>query len=223
MPSFREQRETEEDWRAYPGIERVPGENRVVLTFDDGPDEDATPAVLDALEEAGIKATFFVVGEQLMRHHAIARQTALAGHELALHGFTHRRHSELIPPDARDEIPRGVGAFEAVVGSKPRFFRPPYGRFSEHSYEACGALGLEPAYWSAWGLDWYDIEAGEVADLVTRDLDAGTIVMLHDSPRYGHRASARNTAEAVPAIAAVAAERGLEWATLGDALGVTGT
>jgi peptidoglycan/xylan/chitin deacetylase (PgdA/CDA1 family) len=223
MPSFREQRETEEDWRAYPGIERVPGENRVVLTFDDGPDEDATPAVLDALEEAGIKATFFVVGEQLMRHHAIARQTALAGHELALHGFTHRRHSELIPPDARDEIPRGVGAFEAVVGSKPRFFRPPYGRFSEHSYEACGALGLEPAYWSAWGLDWYDIEAGEVADLVTRDLDAGTIVMLHDSPRYGHRASARNTAEAVPTIAAVAAERGLEWATLGDALGVTGT
>jgi peptidoglycan/xylan/chitin deacetylase (PgdA/CDA1 family) len=223
MPSFREQRETEEDWRAYPGIERVSGENRVVLTFDDGPDEDATPAVLDALEEAGIKATFFVVGEQLMRHHAIARQTALAGHELALHGFTHRRHTELIPPDARDEIPRGVGAFEAVVGSKPRFFRPPYGRFSEHSYEACRALGLDAAYWSAWGLDWYDIEAAEVADLVTRDLDAGTIVVLHDSPRYGHRASARSTAEAIPAIAAAAAERGLEWATLGDALTVTGS
>ena len=221
MPSFREQRETEEDWRAFPGVERVPGEKRVVLTFDDGPDEDATPAVLDALEEAGIKATFFLVGEQLMRHHGIARRAALAGHELALHGFAHPRHPDLFPPEARDEVARGVGAFEAVTAFKPRFFRPPYGRFSEHSYNACDALGLEPAYWSAWGLDWYDIDAAEVADLVTRDLDAGTIVLLHDSPRYAHRASARNTAEAIPAIAAAAAERGLEWATLGDALGTS--
>jgi peptidoglycan/xylan/chitin deacetylase (PgdA/CDA1 family) len=221
MPSFREQRETEDDWRAFPGIERVPGESHVVLTFDDGPDEDATPAVLDALEEAGIKATFFVVGEQLMRHHRIARRTALAGHELALHGFAHPRHKDLFPPEARDEVARGVGAFEAVTGSKPRFFRPPYGRFSEHSFKACGDLGLEPAYWSAWGLDWYDIDAAEVADLVVRDLDAGTIVLLHDSPRYGHRESARNTADAIPAIAAAAAERGLEWVTLGDALGAT--
>jgi peptidoglycan/xylan/chitin deacetylase (PgdA/CDA1 family) len=218
MPSFREQRETEQDWLAFPAIERVPGSDRVVLTFDDGPDEDATPAVLDALDDAGIKATFFVVGEQLMRHHGIARRAALAGHELALHGFGHPRHQELFPPAARDEVARGLGAFEAVAGSRPRFFRPPYGRFSEHSYKACQALDLEPVYWSAWGLDWYDIDAAHVADLVNRDLDAGTIVLLHDSSRYGHRDSARATAEAIPAIAAAAADRGLEWATLGDAL-----
>ena len=48
-------------------------------------------------------ARFFVVGEQLMRHHRVAREAALASNELALHGFTHRRHSELIPPDARDD------------------------------------------------------------------------------------------------------------------------
>src|SRR4051794_7814673 len=218
MPSFRQQRETEEDWRAFPGIERVPGENRVVLTFDDGPDEDSTPAVLDALEEAGIKATFFIVGEQLMRHHGIARRAALAGHELALHGFGPPHHQDLFPPDARDEVARGVGAFEAVTGSKPRFFRPPYGRFSEHSYKACGALGLTPVYWSAWGLDWEDIPADRIADLVVRDLDEGTIVVLHDSPRYADRPSARPTADAIPAIAAAAAERGLEWVTLGEAI-----
>jgi peptidoglycan/xylan/chitin deacetylase (PgdA/CDA1 family) len=218
MPSFREQTETAEDWLAFPGVERVPGE-QIVMTFDDGPDEDSTPAILDALGEAGIKATFFVVGEQLMRHHGIARRAALEGHELALHGFSHRRHKDLIPPDARDEIPRGVGAFEAVTGSKPRFFRPPYGRFSEHSYGACQALALEPVYWSAWGLDWEDLDGSRIADLVNRDLDAGTIVVLHDSPRYADRASAQATAEAIPAIAAAAAERGLEWATLGEALG----
>jgi peptidoglycan/xylan/chitin deacetylase (PgdA/CDA1 family) len=220
MPSFSQQRETEEAWREFPGLERLPEpSNQVVMTFDDGPDEDATPAVLDALEAAGIKATFFIVGEQLMRHHRVARQAALAGHELALHGFAHPRHKELFPPEARDEVARGVGAFEAVAGAKPRFFRPPYGQFSEHSYKACGALGLEPVYWSAWGLDWEEIGPDRIADLVIRDLAAGSIVVLHDSPRYADRPSAQATAEAIPAIAAAAAERGLEWTTLGQALG----
>jgi peptidoglycan-N-acetylglucosamine deacetylase len=217
MPSFSQQRETEEDWGRFPGLERLPGD-RIALTFDDGPDEDATPEVLDALDEAGIRATFFVVGEQLMRHHGIARRAALAGHELALHGFSHRRHSELIPPDARDEIPRGVGAFEAVVGAKPRLFRPPYGQFSEHSYRACQALGLQPVYWSAWGLDWEEIGPDRIADLVVRDLEPGAIAVLHDSPRYADRDSAHATAEAIPAIAAAAADRGLEWVTVGEAI-----
>lgn len=220
MPSFSQQRQTEEDWQAFPGLERLPGDApRVALTFDDGPDEDATPAVLDALSAAGIHATFFLVGEQLMRHHGIARRAAMEGHELALHGFAHPRHKELIPPDARDEVARGVGAFEAVAGAKPRLFRPPYGQFSEPSYKACSALDLEPIYWSAWGLDWEEIGADRIADLVIRDLAPGAIVVLHDSPRYADRPSAHATAEAIPAIAAAAAERGLEWVTVGDALG----
>lgn len=219
MPSFSEQSETAEDWAAFPGIERLPdGDRRICLTFDDGPDEDATPAILDALEAAGIPATFFVVGEQLMRHHGIARRAALAGHELALHGFKHERHQEMIPPDARDDVARGVGAFEAVTGAKPRFFRPPYGRFAEFSYKACDALGLEPVYWSAWGLDWEDIGPDRIAELVVRDLSGGAIVVLHDSPRYADRPSARPTAEAIAAIAAAAAERDLEWATLSEAM-----
>ena len=215
MPSFRQHQETAADWARFPGLERISGE-RVAMTFDDGPDDD-TPAILDALEEVGVRATFFVVGEQLMRHHAIARQAALAGHELALHGFGHPRHRDLFPPEARDEVARGVGAFEAVTGRKPRFFRPPYGQFSEHSYQACSALGLEPVYWSAWGLDWEDIGPDRVADLVLRDLDAGAIAVLHDSPRYGHRPDAAATIDAIPAIAAAAAERGLTWVTLSEA------
>jgi peptidoglycan-N-acetylglucosamine deacetylase len=217
MPSFSKQRETEEDWREFPAVERLPG-NQVALTFDDGPDEDATPAVLEALEAAGIRATFFIVGEQLMRHHRVAREAAVAGHELALHGFAHPRHKELFPPEARDEVARGVGAFEAVAGDKPRFFRPPYGQFSEHSYKACSALGLEPVYWSAWGLDWEEIRPDRIAELVIRDLSPGAIVLLHDSPRYADRPSAHATAEAIPLIAAAAAERGLEWTTVGEAL-----
>jgi peptidoglycan/xylan/chitin deacetylase (PgdA/CDA1 family) len=73
-------------------------------------------------------------------------------------------------------------------------------------------------YWSAWGLDWEDIGGERIAELVARDLDPGSIVLLHDSARYADRPTAQATAQAIPAIAAAAAARGLEWTTLGDAL-----
>lgn len=203
-----------ESWRRLPGVERL-GSDRAALTFDDGPDEDATPAVLDALERAGVTATFFVVGEQLARHHGIAREARARGHQLALHGAAHPRHHELSPSAARDEVARAVGAFEAAVGERATLFRPPYGRFSEHSHEACLKLGLEPVYWSAWGCDWEPIPPERIADLAVRDLAPGAIVLLHDSARYASRESALPTARAVPLIAAAAAESGVELGPLG--------
>src|SRR3954470_8261340 len=95
---------TAEQWRKMPGLERVAG--GVALTFDDGPDPDSTPMVLDALDVAGGHATFFLVGEQLMRHHAIAREAAERGHELALHCFSHVRHMELPGRAAGDDVAR---------------------------------------------------------------------------------------------------------------------
>ena len=198
-----------ESWRRFPGVERLDSQ-RAALTFDDGPDPDGTPLVLDALDAAGVKATFFVVGEQLMRHWAIAREARARGHELALHGAAHPRHAELSPAAARDEVARGIGAFEAATGERPKLFRPPYGRFSEHSHEACLKLGLEPVYWSAHGLDWEPIPPARIADLVTRDLAPGAIVLLHDSARYAARESAAATAAAIPLVAEAARAAGIE-------------
>ena len=198
-------------WREYPGRERTGGAH-AALTFDDGPDPDATPAVLDALDAAGLKATFFVVGEQLMRHWQLAREARARGHELALHGAAHPHHWELSPAAARDEVARGIGTFEVAVGEPPSLFRPPYGRFSEHSYAACQKLGLEPVYWSAWGSDWDPIPAARIADLAVRDLASGAIVLLHDSARYAVRPSAAPTAEAIPLIAAAANDAGVTLA-----------
>ena len=204
-----------ESWRRLPGVERLDSAH-AALTFDDGPDPDATPAVLDALEAAGVSATFFVVGEQLARHHGIAREARARGHQLALHGASHPHHHELSPTAARDEVARAVGAFEAATGERATLFRPPYGRFSEHSHEACLKLGLTPVYWSAWGLDWEPIPAARIADLAVRDLEPGAIVLLHDSARYGRRPSALPTAEAVPLVAAAAAERDIRLGSLGS-------
>jgi peptidoglycan/xylan/chitin deacetylase (PgdA/CDA1 family) len=197
--------DTAASWRELPGLERVAGATEAAaLTFDDGPDPDGTPAVLDALDAAGARATFFVVGQQLMRHHAIAREALARGHELALHGFEHDHHETMPGWMARDDVARAVGAFEAATGRRPRYFRPPYGRFNEQSYAACRDLGLEPAYWSAWGLDWEALAAERIADLVARDLTPGAIVLLHDSARYAPREGVGETARAVGLIAAAA-------------------
>ena len=147
----------------------------MALTFDDGPDPDATPAVLDALDEIGVKATFFMVGEQVMQHRALAREVADRGHEVALHAFEHREHSEFPGRSVADDLARGLGAVEVATGRRPALYRPPYGRFSEASHAACGDLGLEPVYWSAWGMDWEAIPAERIAELALRDLEPGAI------------------------------------------------
>ena len=114
---------------------------------------------------------------------------------------------------------RGLGTFEVVAGKRPRWYRPPYGRFTEPAFKAVQALKLEPVYWTAWGLDWEPIPGERIADLVVRDLADGAIVLLHDSTRYAPRESAQPTADAIGPIAAAAAERGLALVTLGEAAG----
>src|SRR5690242_5722817 len=102
MPSFREHRELLALWERFPALERLePGAGRLALTFDDGPEQDATPAVLDALDAAGARATFFLLGEQLMRDTGLGREVAARGHEIALHGFAHDHHEDLSPQQDR--------------------------------------------------------------------------------------------------------------------------
>ena len=218
MPHFSEQLDTLDRWRLFPARERADGAEGVVLTFDDGPDLDATPSVLDALDAAGARATFFVVGEQVEADSALAREVAERGHDLQLHGYGHVAHELLSPEEAHDDLERGARALQDATGLQPRFYRPPYGRFSPGSYDACRALGLEAVYWSAWGTDWETISPQRIADLVIPDLSPGAVVLLHDSRRYGHRPSARPTAEALPLIAARVEELGLPFLTLAEAV-----
>src|SRR3954471_21099331 len=102
MPSYRQMLATAEQWRKMPGLERVAG--GAALTFDDGPDPDSTPLVLDALDAAGARATFFLVGEQLLGHHELSAELTRRGHAVALHGFHHEEHDRLPRADIRDDL-----------------------------------------------------------------------------------------------------------------------
>jgi peptidoglycan/xylan/chitin deacetylase (PgdA/CDA1 family) len=209
-------------WAAAPGVTRVPAAAGAALTFDDGPDPLCTPILLDALAESGSRATFFVVGERVERHPELAAAIAERGHELALHGMTHRRHDRLEPDEAREELRRGLAAIEAASGVRPELYRPPYGASSPPLAALCDELGLTLSYWTAWGQDWEPLSARRIAALVERDLEPGAVVLLHDSALYAERDDATPTVDAVRLIAATARRRGFGLVALGDALEAEG-
>jgi peptidoglycan-N-acetylglucosamine deacetylase len=202
MPSFQEHRRMLQLWADLPGLERL--EHGVAFTFDDGPDPDATPEVLDALDEADIKATFFLVGEQVEAHPKLAEEIVGRHHQVQAHCYDHTAHEHVADPAM--DLWQTIEAIFKATGVAPTMQRPPYGRFSAASHAACLQAGLQPVYWSAWGEDWEDVEPDRIADFVTRDLSDGVVILLHDSARYAHRPSARATAAAIPLIAAAMAD-----------------
>jgi peptidoglycan/xylan/chitin deacetylase (PgdA/CDA1 family) len=206
-------------WKRYPGLERVPAGGHAVLTLDDGPDDDATLAVLDALDGVDAKATFFLVAEQLAGHQDIGREIVRRGHEVGLHGFGHERHDRIDPPRSHDDVIRGFHAVQELIGVRPRWYRPPFGKMSDASMAACSDMALTPVYWSAWGHDWESVTSERIADLACQQLDDGGILLLHDSPRYGRRSTALPTADAITRIGAWAREHGLILRSLDGAVG----
>lgn len=205
-------------WRQHPGVERVTAGGHAVLTFDDGPDRDATPAVLDALDSVDARATFFVLGSQVEAQPELARELLSRGHEIGLHGFEHLRHDRTDAHVSRADIARGCSTIEDVLGIQCRWYRPPYGKMSAGAADACEQLGLTLVYWSAWGLDWEPVGPERIAEVTCDELDDGAIVLLHDSAKYARRDHAVATAQALPTIAARAAERGISLIALEGAL-----
>src|SRR3954449_11492721 len=119
----------------------------VHLTFDDGPHPQGTPAVLEALAARGATATFFLVGEQVERHPALAREIAAAGHVVALHGQRHRCLLRLAPRALADDLRRATDVIGAAAGGLAPLYRPPYGIFRPAGLAlARGRRGPPPAW-----------------------------------------------------------------------------
>lgn len=179
------------------GIERRVSGPGVLLTFDDGPHPEGTPAVLDALGD--VHAAFFLVGEQVERYPELAREVGDAGHEIALHGYRHRNQMRVTPRWLSEDLKRGAAAIEDASNRTPRLYRPPYGIFTP------AGLALTRRYkrllWSRWGRDWRGGTTPEqIAALATRDIADGDVILLHDADWYSASGSHHRTAAALPLI-----------------------
>lgn len=150
----------------------------VALTYDDGPDPDGTPAVLEALANLRIQATFFVLVERAEAHPDLLRRVLAEGHEVALHGIDHSRLTE--QPDVPALLVDGKRRLEAVAGREITLFRPAYGSQSLATFTATRRAGLLPVVWGPTVEDWVDGTATEVAARALPALHEGAIVLLHD-------------------------------------------
>ncbi|MEA2208611.1 MAG: hypothetical protein QOF54_1088 [Solirubrobacteraceae bacterium] len=185
------------------------------LTFDDGPHAQGTPAVLELLDEAGAPATFFLVGEQVQRDPALAREVVAAGHAVGLHCQRHRNLLRLAPWQVRADIDRAQAAIEDATGVSPTLYRPPYGVLNAAALAIARARAWRTVLWSQWGRDWEQgATADSIASLVTSGAGEGSVLLLHDADDYSAAGSWRHTVAALPRVLATLAERGIGPVTL---------
>lgn len=198
---------------------RLSGSGRhAAVTFDDGPHPEGTAGVLEALRDAGVRATFFLVGEQVERYPGLAGEIASAGHEIGVHGYRHTLLLRRSPRAVADDLERAVDVLGAATGQSPACYRPPYGVFSSAALEIVRRRGWRPVLWSKWGRDWTRRASVEsVASLATRGLGPGDIVLLHDADHYSVADSWRRTTAALPRILEAGEGWNLTWVTLDGA------
>lgn len=192
---------------------------RVALSFDDGPDPQVTPAVLDALSRHGARATFFCIGQALAAHPALARRMAAEQHELGNHSWRHSRWQNFFGARRQlREMQRGGQAIRALTGAPARpLYRPPIGLKSPSLARAARRLGLTVVAWSVHSRDSQIDDPGRIARRVLERVRPGDIVLMHD----GHDRPGRHRPTCVPALALILAglrERGLRCVTVSELL-----
>jgi peptidoglycan/xylan/chitin deacetylase (PgdA/CDA1 family) len=185
-------------------------DEKVYLTFDDGPDEKITPRLLDLLENLEIKATFFVIGEKVQKSRKLTERVLKCGHSIGNHSYHHPSllgksrqlvHRELINSDE---------LLEQITGHKPVYFRPPYGRFGINVLRVLKQTEHQLVLWSASLMDYRrQANAGRIEQRLLNLAKPGKILLLHD----GHPNSPE-TLKALQGSLALLKKRGLAFSAL---------
>jgi peptidoglycan/xylan/chitin deacetylase (PgdA/CDA1 family) len=200
-----------------PVLTHLPGDEPVVsITFDDGPNPRATPRILEVLRREGVRATFFVLGRHAERWPELVRRTALDGHQLGNHGYSHRKLHRRSPSFVRDDLTRGTEQIVRASGVRPRHFRAPHGFRSPWVTPIAASLGQRTVGWSLGVWDSARPGADVIAERAIEGMHPGSILLLHDGDGYDPVGDRLQTAEALPAILAGLRGRGFRFTTLPD-------
>jgi peptidoglycan-N-acetylglucosamine deacetylase len=197
-------------------IRRTGDESALALTFDDGPNPNVTPRLLDLLDRYKAKATFFLIGAWVRAVPEIAREIAARGHAIGNHTDTHPWLTFCGNQRTRTELDRCDDAIEAATGKKPRWMRPPFGFRSpilNRIVRARGGAGV--AMWSRWAWDWKPQAPSAVIRRLA-NVKGGDILLLHDGDHQMLTGDRRHTVDAVGHWLPRWKDAGLRLATLDD-------
>jgi peptidoglycan/xylan/chitin deacetylase (PgdA/CDA1 family) len=198
-----------------PALGKIGSDRKVVaLTFDDGPNPDATPLILDTLREKKVRATFFILGSHAERWPELVRRISYEGHQIGNHGYFHRKLQFKSPFYVSRDIRLGIRAIKRAGAPAPRYFRAPHGFRSPWTTPIASSYGERTVGWS---LGVWDSDRPGVDEIVRRTLEGvepGSIILLHDGDGYNPDGDRTQTAAALPLIIDRLKEQGYEFATL---------
>ena len=161
----------------------APAQDRIFLTFDDGPDQDWTPRILDLLAEASAPATFFVIGCRARVAAGLLRRSVAEGHDIGNHSWSHRHPFAMSRRRARDDVADGAKALADLLGRPVRHFRPPHGRVRRCMVDEAAAQGQTLVLWNLSAIDWGPLGGSRAIARRLRRAAAGDIVLMHDGNR----------------------------------------
>jgi peptidoglycan/xylan/chitin deacetylase (PgdA/CDA1 family) len=159
----------------------------VHLTFDDGPDSEWTPRILDILSRAQVRATFFLIGSAAKHAPRLVRDIDDAGHAIGNHTFDHRHPWSMRSSAARQQVRDGASVIADITGRLPEFYRPPHGRNRPCMTEEARTMGASLVMWSRSAVDWGLLgNARGIHQRLTRT-QPGEIVLMHDGRNRHNR------------------------------------
>lgn len=171
-----------------PNLARLPvaaaHRGEICLTFDDGPDPVLTPQVLDLLDRYRAKASFFCVGEKAAAFPELVKEIARRGHSVENHSYHHHPMFALFGVSRlTQEVADAQAILTTITGRSPLFFRAPAGFRSPLLDPVLASQALQYASWTRRGFDTVSRDSRRVLQRLTRGLDAGDVLLLHDSSR----------------------------------------
>lgn len=150
---------------------------KIALTFDDGPSTAWTPALLDGLKERGVKATFFLIGENADKNPEIVKRMAEEGHLIGNHTYHHLELTKVSENEARLELADTSAVIVRITGKEPEYMRPPFGAWQRKLEQEIQML---PVLWTIDPLDWTTENQDEIVNKVVTEAEENDIILLHD-------------------------------------------
>lgn len=192
--------------------------NKVALTFDDGPDKRFTPKLLDVLKNHHVKATFFSMGAKAAGHPELVKRIVNEGHAIGNHTYWHPNLIKISQERIEKEVKDTEAIIEKLTGVRTRLFRPPYGSLTEEVVEKLASLDYSIIGWSVDSLDWRQLPPEEISINVLSDIHPGAIILYHDGGDWTMDLS--GTIKSVDYVIRRLKEEGYEFVTVPELLNI---